>query len=186
MIDDLARIVAESRIRDTVARFARAVDRRDTQLIRDCFHHDARLHYGTFDGPLEEYIPFVLADLARSSQTMHFMGASIIDWLDPANSAQVETYATVICHLAGGEQRANWVGGIRYLDRFEARGNDASNTTWRIAERTVLGDWLRIDPIDGLRRFHPSIPAGSPGPNDMLFNFLAQTSTAPGAPGPTD
>ena len=174
-------ILAECRIRDVIARYTRGVDRRDEDRIRDCYHPDAVTHYGVFDGNLDKFIPWVLAYVAEYSNTMHFLGPSIIDWPNGRLSsvAIVETYAIALHQKDGGDQRENWVGGIRYIDRFERRMESADSAcsadSWKIAERTVVGEWLRIDPTENHRRFRKPMPTGRTGPDDTIFRLLAQT-----------
>jgi hypothetical protein len=168
-------MLAESRIRDVIARYARGVDRRDGARIRECFHPDAVTNYGVFDGDLDKFIPWVLAEVARSSCTMHFMGRSIIDWPDVELRpvAVVETYAVVVSQRDGGDQGENWVSGIRYLDRFERRTDSTTSAMpWRIAERTVVGEWLRIDPTANHRRFREPMRTGRTGPDDPIYRLL--------------
>ena len=149
-------MLAECRIRDVIARYARGVDRRDEDRIRDCYHPDAVTHYGVFDGNLDEFIPWVLAYVAEYSNTMHFLGQSIIDWPNGRLSsvAIVETYAIALHQKDGGDRRENWVGGIRYIDRFERRMESADSAcsagSWKIAERTVVGAMNRREELRGL------------------------------------
>jgi hypothetical protein len=170
-------MIAEWRIRDVIGRYARGVDRRDGALVRDCFHPGAPTHYGVFDGDVEGFVPWVLAEVGRYSRTMHFQGPPIIDWPDdrPGARAAVETYAITLHEKGGGDQGRNWVGGIRYVDCFERRSASAgSEEVWRIAERTAVGEWLRIDPIDNHRRFPKQVLSGQPGRDDPLFQLLAK------------
>jgi len=169
-------LLAERQIRDVIARYARGVDRQDGDQIRDCFHPNAMHHYGVFDGHLDEFIPWVLAEVSQYSRTMHFMGSSIIDWPDsrPGPLAIVETYAIVLHQKDGGDKRDNWVGGIRYIDRLELRSDSGR---WKISERTVVGDWLRIDPTANHRHFREPMRTGRTSPEDEIFQVIAQAIT---------
>lgn len=176
--DAVHTLIAERQIRDLIARYARGVDRRDGALIRDCFHPGALTHYGVFDGDVDQFVPWVLAYVNDYSRTTHFMGSSIIDWPDNRSGlpAIVETYAIALHEKSGGDQRHNWVSGIRYVDRFERRSASAtSDAVWRIAERTVVGDWLRVDPIENHRRFAKAMATGLPSSDDMIFQLLGET-----------
>lgn len=173
--DAMQMMIAEWRIRDVIGRYARGVDRRSDTLIRECFHPGALTHYGDFDGNVDTFVPWVLEYLNIYPCTMHFMGTSIIDWPDDDASyhAVVETYAAVLHEKHGDAPGRSWVGGIRYVDRFENRGASAgSEAVWRIAERTVVGDWLRIDPSGNHRRFGADMMTGEPGAGDPIFAFL--------------
>jgi len=188
--DALATMVAEWRIRDVVARYARAVDRRDGDLLRGCFHADAVTHFGAFDGNLDEFVPWVQAEVSRYTRTMHFHGPTIIDWPadGPGACAVAETYAIALHSKDGGEQSQNWVSGIRYIDRFESRTDSGPDDSWKIVERTVVGEWLRIDPTAGHRRFGKAMPTGRGARDDLVFQVLAEvfapsTGDLPGHPG---
>ena len=191
--DALATMVAEWQIRNVVARYARAVDRRDGDLVRGCFHPEAVTHFGVFDGTLDEFVPWVLAEVSRYTRTMHFLGPTIIDWPagGPGSCAVAETYAIALHRKDGGEQSHNWVSGIRYVDRFESRTDSGSGGSWKIVERTVVGEWLSIDPTAGHRRFGKAMPTGRGACDDVVFQVLAEafapsTGNRPGSPGGRD
>jgi hypothetical protein len=62
----------------------------------------------------------------------------------------------------------------RYLDRFERRGSE-----WRIAQRTVVYDWIeeRTRPElaqDDATLFAKRQPTGARSPADPLYAFLAR------------
>jgi hypothetical protein len=172
-------MIAEWQIRDVIGRYARGVDRQDGTLIRQCFHADALAHYGDFDGTVETFVPWVLDYVERYSCTMHFMGTTIIDWPDSADDhAVAETYAAVLHETGDGNPGRSWGGGIRYIDHFERRlAASGSKAEWRIAERTVVGDWLRIDPAENHRRFADEMLIGRPGRDDPIFEFLSRLSS---------
>jgi len=175
--DALQKLIAESQIRSVIGRYARGVDRRDGTLIRDCFHPGALTHYGDFDGNVSTFVPWVLSYVENYSRTMHFMGTSLVDWHDNWVSchAVVETYAAVLHEKGGSAPGRSWVGGIRYIDRFESYiVPGGSEAVWRIAERTVVGDWLRIDPSENHRRFAKEMLTGQAGSDDPIFEFLSR------------
>jgi hypothetical protein len=130
-----------------------------------------------FDGDVDGFVPWVLAEMGSYARTMHFQGPPIIDWPDDRCGLRtiVETYAIALHEKGGGEPGRSWVGGIRYVDRFERRSASAgSDEVWRIAERTVVGDWLRNDPTENHRRFPKQVPSGQTGRDDLIFQLLAQ------------
>jgi hypothetical protein len=176
--DAIQTMIAEWQIRDVIGRYARGVDRRDGALVRNCFHPGALTHYGVFDGDVDGFVPWMLAEMRSYARTMHFQGTSIIDWPDDRLGirAVVETYAIALHEKDDGGQGRSWVGGIRYVDRFERRTLSASlDEVWRIAERTVVGDWLRIDPTENHRRFPKQVQSSQTGRDDLIFQLLAQT-----------
>jgi hypothetical protein len=170
------KMISEWQIRAIVGRYARGVDRKDGEIIRQCFHAEGLTHYGDFDGTVETFVPWVLSYVERYSCTMHFMGTTIIDWPNCADDhALAETYAAVLHQIGGDNPGRSWVGGVRYIDRFERRpGASGSDPEWRIAERTVVGDWLRIDPTENHRPFPSEMAIGQAGSDDPVFEFLSK------------
>lgn len=176
MSDDMMRMVSEWQIRNVVGRYARAMDRRNGDLARECFHDGALTHYGDFNGAVGGFVPWVLGYLETYSCTMHFMGATIVDWITSHDDvAMAETYAVALHEVENGQPGRSWIGGIRYVDRFERKaGTAGANPEWRITERSVIGDWLRIDPSEYHRRFPTEMLTGQPGPRDPFFNLLSK------------
>ena len=132
-------------IRRVVMDFARAVDHRDWELLRSCFHPGARDDHGVFAGDAEDYVDWVAENLPQfAERTMHFIGNVIID-LDGETVATAESYV-IGYHRYSREDgtRADWIAAGRYLDRFEKRGG-----AWRIADRRLLWEWVRDDPVGG-------------------------------------
>jgi hypothetical protein len=50
----------------------------------------------------------------------------------------------------------------RYLDRWERRQGE-----WKLAERTLIDEWARIDPICEL--IEPGSHRGKPAPEDLSY-----------------
>ncbi|RYE73315.1 MAG: nuclear transport factor 2 family protein [Hyphomicrobiales bacterium] len=174
--DPMEQMLAEWQIRDVIGRYARGVDRQDGDIIGSCFYPGALTHYGDFDGSIETFVPWVLAYVENYRATMHFMGTTVIDWPERGREEAVaETYAAVWHEVAAGTPGRSWVGGIRYIDRFERRPAPGTRAaSWRIAERTVVGDWLRIDPSENHRRFAEVMLTGQPGGDDPVYAILAR------------
>jgi hypothetical protein len=107
---------------------------------------------------------------------MHFIVSTVIDWSERRGDEAVsETYATVWHEISAGRPGRSWVGGIRYLDRFEQRAaSPGAERSWRIAERTVVGDCLRIDPSENHRRFADVMLTGRPDRGDPVYAMLSK------------
>lgn len=171
----MEKMFAEWQIRGATELYARGADRRDGDIIASIFHPGAMTHYGDFDGTVETFVPWVLDYVERYSTTMHFMGRTIIDWPgDTGDHAVAETYAAVLHEVGDGKPGRSWVGGIRYIDRFEPSADPSgAQKEWRIRERTVVGDWLRIDPAANHRQFSASMLTGQTAGADPLFTILS-------------
>jgi hypothetical protein len=134
--DELRDLQAREQIRDRIARVARGEDRRDAALLSASFWPDARCDFGIFAGSFDEYLAWVVPGAPSIPVTLHTLGQSVIDI--EGDVARVETHVTAYHRVdMGAEERDTVIGG-RYLDRLEKRGDE-----WRIAQRTMLYDWLK-------------------------------------------
>ena len=158
-MDRLSRLEARASISDLLCAYARAVDRRDWQALRDYFHPDAIDEHGEFTGTVEEFIVWVSKRHAEIPSSSHFLGNCLIEFIGDT-TARVETYFIAIQRKpapsgAGGEIDTDVIG--RYLDRFECRDG-----MWKIAKRVVLYDGSRQVPSS----FRPRTSPGALGKRD--------------------
>ncbi len=132
---------AEREITRVILAYARAVDLLDFSKLRDCFHPDARIHYGEiFSGQRDEALAWLENSLSRLKGTLHDFGAPWIELDLAAGRATCETYATNSARFpedAEGRVLLN-VTGTRYLDVFERRDG-----AWRILERRNRISWAQ-------------------------------------------
>ena len=152
-------------IRTVVYRYARGVDRRDFDLVRSCYHHDATDDHGDYCGGIDGFIEFLREQLARWSVTSHFIGNLLIE-ID-GERARVESYA-IATHRGlpkpDGSVR-DLTSGVRYIDDFERR-----NGEWRIARRMVVNDWNRVSLIsDSASLATTNYAQPLPFPNDPVY-----------------
>lgn len=146
-------LVAESQIRQAMCRYARGVDRLDSDLIRSAFHSDGWDDHGPFNGDVDGLIHWVTSRHAHIPQSVHFLGNCSIEFADE-RVALVESYYIALLRLSGDatETHAFLHGQIpdgdveltvtgRYIDRFEERSQQ-----WRIARRRNTFDNIRIVP----------------------------------------
>jgi ketosteroid isomerase-like protein len=135
-------LLDKEEIRECVYRFARGVDRHDWDLVRSCYHDDGIDNHGPFNGPADEYVPWVREALPKLADvTMHTVMNSLIE-LD-GDVAHSESY-TVGYHryTRADGTRWDWVSGARYVDRFERRDG-----VWKIANRVLTWEWVRDDKV---------------------------------------
>jgi ketosteroid isomerase-like protein len=130
-------------IHDCLARYARAVDRLDRDLLISVYHEDATDDHGMFVGSPEELADWALPmHAAAQLSTQHRVTNVTID-LD-GDVAHVESYWM----YAGMNREGAPFGmcGGRYIDRFEKRGG-----RWAIAARVCLRDWaVRSEVVESL------------------------------------
>ena len=140
-VDDL---LAREEIHDTLKRYVRSVDRADAELMVSCYHPDGFDDHGSFRGPAAEFAEYVCGERSRRYEaTHHFIAAPGIDLR--GDWAAVDTYCVAhqITRPDENGRRADYVVGVRYLDRFEHRSG-----RWLIAHRTAVYDWTYTLAID--------------------------------------
>ena len=138
---------AEAEIRRVLLRYARGIDRLDLDLVRACYHPGATDAHGSFAGTVDEFVVWVERVLRRYDATMHVLGSPLVEFAPTDDgvpvSAAVETYGMAFHRAADGPPERNLVTGFRFVDRFEARDGE-----WRIARRTAVTEWSRVDRPD--------------------------------------
>lgn len=134
------RLLDESEIRQVLARYTRAIDRVDYDLLRTCYHPDARDVHGDFDGTVDEFVEYLAERQNRTSASAHFIGNQVIELA--GDRAWVETYCLVWLRLPGDDSlpESDRFVMVRYCDRFERRAGE-----WRIADRLTVYSPGRID-----------------------------------------
>ena len=160
MDPELRQLLDERAILRRLTDYCRGVDRCDAALVASVYHPDGTDDHGSFKGLGRDFAEYVTTRLAeRYEATMHTIGNPIIDFTGP-DSADVE------CHVCARQRRAEdgqvvlETFGGRYVDRFERRDGE-----WRIAHRTVVHEWDKIERVD--LAFPPGrfTDLGANGPN---------------------
>jgi ketosteroid isomerase-like protein len=135
-------LVDREAIRDAIARYARGVDRGDSDLVTQAYHPDAvddrgyQQYTGETVGP--EMVGSMLTSMAM---TTHHLTTQTIQ-ID-GDTAGAETYALgVHAPLADGEARRLLSSG-RYIDRLERRDGE-----WKIIHRRAITDMVRMLAMD--------------------------------------
>ena len=76
----LAKMLAHAEIRDVLARYARAIDRADAELLKSCYHPDAiEEHAGNFEGNAHDYVDEAIPRVGQMGVMQHLLGSSHID-----------------------------------------------------------------------------------------------------------
>jgi hypothetical protein len=153
----LARIADRLDIQDSMARYARGVDRRDWDQVRAAYHPDAHDDHGEYKGGVDGFIEWVAKRHANVAQSMHFLGNCLIEFAED-DKALVETYYIAMQRLeedagsaltllveGGGDTPAGAVDVDilgRYIDHFERRDG-----AWKVARRVVAFESIRTHPV---------------------------------------
>jgi hypothetical protein len=175
-------LLDKQEIEEVVLRYCRGIDRRDFDLVRNCYHPDALDHHGSFSGSVEEYISWVDRLTARYRWSMHLIANVLVD-LGPAAPgskrsgnagaiAACETYGISLHRSDNEKPYMNLATGFRYLDRFEQRAG-----VWKIAERTAVGEWSMKIPKEVWWEIPEDQLSGKRNGADALYTLLASLGT---------
>lgn len=156
-------------IYEVLARYVRAIDRRDAQLLASVFHPDAIDHHVGNRTSAQEFCAGAIELLGRMGAVAHYLSFPLIELR--GDVALSECYAIAFHRLErDGEPFDNFLGA-RVLDRFERRDGE-----WRIAHRRVVYDWNRDVPVAetwGRGFFGPAFcREGRKDRQDPLYAFL--------------
>ncbi len=159
----LIRLVDDQAIREVVYRYCRAIDRRQFDTVRSCYHPDATDDHGAYKGGVDGFIAHCQAGLTRYERTMHFTGNLYVE-IDGLK-AKSEAYTIAFHRLKAREDRParDHVVALRYVDDFEKRAGE-----WRIARRVCLFEWTRTDPVPKGWDFTPGFVMGRPDGSDPV------------------
>jgi ketosteroid isomerase-like protein len=164
MEPELQRLVDESAIRRLLSRYVRAIDRRDYDLLRNCYHDDAVDEHGHYDGDIDGFIEF-LENVPTSMFESHFLGNPLIE-VD-GDVAWAETYCLALRRVddqQGGAQ--DRFQHVRYLDRIEKRDGE-----WRIARRIASYGHGRLDAVKEATQFGDPHVRDQRGPSDAVYRL---------------
>lgn len=167
---DIPALLDREAIRDCLYRYCRGIDRADESLLRSAYWPDAHDCHGAYRGPVDGFIAQALPRLRAGGRGVHQISNCLIE-LHGAMAA-VESSFLALQTTAAAPDKATFLCG-RYLDRFEKRAGE-----WRIAERTVVYDWIEERTRPELAQadatlFGPRRPNGARTPQDPLGSFLA-------------
>jgi len=139
-------------IRDILAAYTHAIDRRRWKIMERLFHHDAQFSFGTVKGDWRGFVEQARAIIDNCVATHHHLGQTLFTFSEDGLIADTETCMSAM-HIVPpgypmpdtfpdrGENYSAVIAG-RYVDRFEKRDGE-----WRIARRTGLYDWREFREI---------------------------------------
>jgi hypothetical protein len=168
---ELRALLDKQAIQEVLARYVRAIDRRDETLLRSVFHADAVDHHVGHRHPASEFCAWAIEFVSAMGPVAHYLSPPLIE-LD-GDVARSECYALAFHRLNHAGETFDNVIGARVLDRFERRAGD-----WRIAWRRVVYDWNRDMPVSETwgRGFFPGFHAeGRKDRSDPLYDFLNES-----------
>lgn len=141
-------------IRDILAAYAHAIDRRRWQMMEHLFHPDAVFKFGVIEGDWRGFVDQARAVIDPCLATQHQLGQVQFGFESDA-VCHTETYMTAMHTIPPGYSLAavfpdkgviySAIVAGRYVDRFEKRGGE-----WRIAQRIGLYDWREFRVVEGV------------------------------------
>ena len=126
-----------------MARYSRAVDRHDNDLLRSLFTEDIHFNYNNGQVDFVGYAGYVkmVDGLKRHRVTMHFMENQLIEVT--GDTARMETYANNHHVNVGTDgKETDRVVVCRYQDQVVRVDGH-----WKVKHRTMIVDFTRLDPI---------------------------------------
>lgn len=163
----LAGLLDKQEIEEVVLRYCRGIDRRDFDLVRSCYHPDARDRHGSFDGTVDEYVAWVDRLTARYRWSMHLVGNVFVE-LGENGVAACETYGVSLHRSDDPRPFMNLATGFRYVDRFERRAG-----AWKIAERNAVGEWSLPIPAGSWWEIPDAHLNGRRDRSDVIYEVLS-------------
>lgn len=130
---------SRTQIQKRLAQHARGIDRADEALLREAYHADGTVDYGSLQGTAGEFASAIAAmhdGAPMSSHRTSNMWVCVRGEL-AASESYVMAWVTL---PTDGDPQPHLVGG-RYLDRHSFQNNE-----WRMQHRHYVLDWIRQFP----------------------------------------
>ncbi len=141
----LQTLLDKDAIRDLALLYSRAIDRKDSALLRDLYTEDATDTHGTdFSGNVTDYIAFIESTAPYMPYSGHHVCNHLIS-LD-GDQAHGEVYVLAV-HCLGAEdgpKMEDW-HVVRYMDDYRR----CADGKWRFAKRFVTYDMIIARPFEG-------------------------------------
>jgi hypothetical protein len=130
----LQRLLDVQACADVLARYCRALDWLDEELLATVFTPGAEIDYGFFTGTGADFAPFLIGVERTFVRRWHFGANPLVSVAGDTAEAESNCMACAVTD-ADGQTTTSLFGG-RYLDTL-ARGGDG----WRITRRVFVLDW---------------------------------------------
>ncbi|MEU2005062.1 nuclear transport factor 2 family protein [Rhodococcus sp. NPDC019627] len=175
----LDRLTAENNVRRVLADYCHGVDRKNWDLVRQCYHDDATDSHGAFNGTVPDLLQWMRDSHQHVSSSFHVLTNVRVMLTDDLQTAHTESYCMSFKEVSPGgfdayatsatslSRSARRTVACRYVDHFE----DRPGVGWRITSRVVAIDWIRRD--DG-EMFLPIDPSWTRSQRDRSDAFYAE------------
>ncbi len=168
---ELQALLDREAIRDCLARYCRGIDRADEATLRSTYWPDATDNHGAWRGSAEGFITQALGRLRRGGLRVHMVGQTLIE-LNGTVAAVESSFMALQARADSADTAAETFLCGRYVDRFERRAGE-----WRVAQRTVVYDWIEERARPELARSAQALfglrqPTGAMWPDDPVYGLL--------------
>jgi hypothetical protein len=175
----LQEMIDEFALRRLVHAYCRAVDRGDTETLKDLYHHDAVDAHGGFSaGTADQFLQQLTAARPYIRSMQH--NITTVNFAINGDAAEGEVYTIAVHTLARTGRDIDVVVGGRYLDKYEKR-----DETWKFTARTIVTDWAQVYDPSSMDLSHPITRGtlkGTLDANDPSYQFFSLLN-APSARG---
>jgi hypothetical protein len=168
---ELKQLIARQKIADVLHLYCRGVDRLDRAILESVFWPDAQeYHAGLYEGGVAGLVDHLMRAM-RGLKTQHSL-SNILIAFDSDNRARSECHGYTYYQVNRPDgPRTDLIGGARYLDIFEKRGDE-----WRIVWRKVVVDYTQTFEFGDATSPLGTVSMDSrQGPDDPLYAHLAGT-----------
>ena len=157
---------SRSAIQKRLAQHARGIDRADEALLREAYHDDGTVDYGSLQGSAAEFAAAIAAMHDGAPMSSHRTSNLWIAIDGP--SAISESYVMAWVTLpTDGDPQPHLVGG-RYLDQHSYKQGD-----WRMGHRQYVLDWIAQFPSSPPAGARPAFAAHTFSPQGAHFPWDA-------------
>ncbi|KAF2814771.1 uncharacterized protein BDZ99DRAFT_458756 [Mytilinidion resinicola] len=164
---EIQHLIDESKIRNLLNTYPRALDRQDHALLASLYHPDGIDDHGVYNGSATGFIDFMRAQGRPGMHWTHHNGTQIVEI--KGDVAECETYAIALCRMGAkdepGYDREMFLR-VRYLDRVEKRQG-----VWKIAHRRVVYSPCHIVKIEEEWPLGGECLADGAFPEDEVYKF---------------
>lgn len=195
--EKLAELLDKQALAEVVARYCRAIDRIDVDLLKSVYHSDATDSHGSFEGNAHQFADFIVQRMAETtSYGFHTVTHSLFE-VD-GDIASGESYYVGYHRIPAGREAIERFYGADYADRAEAEGTIGDeheyecggryidryarrDGVWRIAARKITNEWSRCAPVSHVKGQgdveHYWIP-GARDRSDPIYGVLLSKTAA--------
>jgi hypothetical protein len=147
----------QAEIKDVLTRYFIGFDRRDWNMVADCFAPDPICDYHTFRVEGTDKLIATMKSLEYLRVSTHFMGNTLIDVKGDVAHSEVYAEAHLVRPTSAKEEHDH-INGLRYVDEWRR-----INGEWKITHRIQYRDWNRDDTIPALEPRHAPAPQRAMG-----------------------